>query len=181
MKVLIVEDDAISRWHLENLLAEWGYDVTACEDGSKAWALYESSDFRLVISDWMMPETDGVELCRRIREARRGQYCYFLLLSTRAGLDGLLKEVNAEVDDFLNKPLEAEELRSRLRVAEQVLALHSMAERQREVTPICAWCRRVRITESDWHEAEDYANSATELSYTYSICPDCSQKLVVRH
>jgi len=181
MKVLIAEDDAISRWHLEGLLIEWGYEVTACEDGSKAWSLYESGDYRLVISDWMMPEMDGVELCRRIRQSRRSQFSYFLLLSTRAGLEGLLKEINAEVDDYLSKPIEAEELRARLRVAEQVLALHSMAERQREVTPICAWCRRVRTTESDWREDEDNMASATELSYTYSICPDCSHKLIVSH
>lgn len=179
MKVLVVEDDAISRWHLESMLAQWGYEVTACENGSKAWSLYESNDFRLVISDWMMPETDGIELCRKIRRARRNPYCYFLLLSTNRSLDGSLKEIDVEVDDFLNKPLNADELKSRLRVAEQVLALHSMSERQHEVTPICAWCRRIRITESDWREAEAYSDS--EYSYTYSICPECSQKLLVQH
>lgn len=181
MKVLIAEDDAISRWHLENMLAQWGYEVTACEDGSKAWAMFESNDFRLVISDWVMPETDGLELCRKIRQAQRNRYCYFLLLSTRKGLDMLLKDTDAEVDDYLNKPLEAEELRSRLRVAEKVLALHSLSESGRDITAICAWCRRIRITESEWREQEDSVTSATELSYTYSICPDCSQKLIVRH
>lgn len=181
MKVLIVEDDSISRWHLQNMLAQWGYDVTACENGSKAWSLYESNDFRLVISDWMMPETDGIELCRRIRQSSRSQYCYFLLLSTKAGLDGLIKNLDTQVDDYLNKPLEAEELKSRLHIAEQVLALHSLSESQREITPICAWCRKIRITESEWSSAKEDVTSDSHFSYTYSICPSCSQKLLVRH
>jgi DNA-binding response OmpR family regulator len=163
------------------MLAQWGYDVTACENGSKAWSLYESNDFRLVISDWVMPETDGIELCRKIRESRRSTYCYFLLLSTKSGLDQILKDTDTQVDDYLNKPLKADELRARLNVAEQVLALHSMSENQREITPICAWCRKIRITDSEWKEAEDYVASATQFSYTYSICPSCSHKLLVRH
>src|SRR5438445_12053356 len=76
MKVLIAEDDPISRHLLQRTLEQWGYEVVTANDGEEAWRLFEPADFPLVISDWVMPDVDGLELVRRIRSASRPGYVY---------------------------------------------------------------------------------------------------------
>src|SRR4051812_37884409 len=85
MKVMIAEDDPVSRRILEKFLANLGYSATVCLDGKQAWETYQKGDYRLIISDWMMPEIDGLELVRRVREVERQEYCYFILLTAKTG------------------------------------------------------------------------------------------------
>jgi DNA-binding response OmpR family regulator len=177
MRVLIVEDDALSRRILEKLLSNWGYSVTACENGRLAWEQYQADDFRLVISDWMMPEMDGVELCRRVREHKRKDYCYFMMLTTRAGKENFIAAMDAGADDYLLKPLDAEELKARLRVAARILALQSDLQTLRGILPICAWCKKIRDDDSLWHSAEQYLATHTRADLSHSICPDCREKM----
>lgn len=123
MKVLIAEDDTISRRFLERVLQKLGYMVTACVDGKEAWQAYMGSDFQVVISDWMMPESDGIELCRRIRGHSRSDYCYFMMLTAKSGKTDFLEAMDAGADDYLTKPLDPEEIEVRLRMAERMLML----------------------------------------------------------
>lgn len=176
MKILIAEDDALSRWHLKNLLIDWGYEVTECENGSDAWRHYLAGDYNLVISDWAMPEMDGVELCRRIH-AQKDQ-CYFILLSSRVGQRGFTEEADAGIDVYLSKPLNSDELKIQMRKAEFLFALRSEAENVQTLLPTCAWCRKSRIGEDIWIEVESLAPDAF---FTYSICPDCSHQLKAAH
>jgi DNA-binding response OmpR family regulator len=122
MKILIAEDEPISRLFLEKALQRLGYEVRACKDGSEAWDAYQKSTYPIVISDWMMPGTDGLELCRRIRQQSRPAYCYFLMLTMRASKADFLEAMDAGADDYLTKPLDADEIEVRLRVAERILA-----------------------------------------------------------
>jgi CheY-like chemotaxis protein len=174
MKILIAEDDALSRWYLENLLINWGHEVTACENGGDAWKHYLAGDYHLIISDWAMPEMDGVELCRRIRA--RNDQSYFILLSSKVGQMGAGEQSDAGVDVYLSKPLNAEELKERMRMAEFLFALRSGAENVHALLPLCAWCRKSRISEDVWLEVEALASDAF---FTYSICPECSRQLKV--
>lgn len=121
MKILIAEDDPVSGVVLETLLRKLGHSVMACGDGDLAWRAYQQGDYRLVISDWMMPEIDGLELCRRIRESSRRDYCYFILATTRAEKKDLVEAMNAGVDDFVTKPLSLRDVETRLLLAERVL------------------------------------------------------------
>lgn len=174
MKILIAEDDALPRWYLKSLLINWGYEVMECENGSDAWQTYLAGDYQLVISDWAMPEMDGVELCRRIRAAKRNDRCYFILLSSRVGQTGFTEELDAGIDVYLSKPLNAEVLKSQMRMAEFLFALRSGAKNVQALLPMCAWCRKSRIGEDIWLEVETLALDAF---FTYSICPDCSHQL----
>lgn len=179
MKILIAEDDAVSRRVLEKTLQNWGYTVTACENGSVAWAMYLAGQFTLVISDWMMPETDGLELCRRIRASKRLDYCYFIILTARTGRQSYLEGMEAGADDYMTKPVDVDELRARMRVAERILALQSDVQTLRGILPICAWCKKIRDDATLWQSLEEYIAHHTMADFTHTICPQCSEKQIL--
>src|SRR5262245_39629634 len=115
MRVLIAEDDPISRHLLERTLRAWGYEVTAAADGAEAWRLFEAHDFPLVISDWVMPGIDGPELVRRIRASPRPGYVFTILLAASSSRHEVVEGLQAGADDYLTKPFDRNELRVRLR------------------------------------------------------------------
>jgi two-component system, cell cycle response regulator len=124
MKVLIAEDDSISRTVLESLLMKWGYEVVVARDGTQAWDLLQKKDApRLVVLDWMMPGIDGVEICRRLRAAGKGSYSYIVLLTMKGDPESIVEGLDAGADDYMVKPYNMEELRSRLRAGKRILEL----------------------------------------------------------
>jgi sigma-B regulation protein RsbU (phosphoserine phosphatase) len=123
MRVLIAEDDPVSRHLLQKTLAQWGYEVVAASDGAEAWALFEAGDYPVVVSDWVMPRLDGVELVRRIRATPRSGYVYTLLLTARSHREDMLAGMAAGADDFITKPFDRDELRARLRAGERIIRL----------------------------------------------------------
>src|SRR6202167_5736686 len=123
-RVLIAEDDAVSRHVLKSFLHKWNYDVTAETDGAAALRILESDDSpRLAVLDWMMPGMEGVQICQRIRERKKGPYIYLLLLTARSEKRDLLRGLELGADDYLTKPFDSEELRARLLVGERILSL----------------------------------------------------------
>jgi two-component system NtrC family sensor kinase len=132
MKILIAEDDPVARRLLQSHLERWGHEVVAARDGAEAWRLFEGDDFRFVISDWMMPELDGVDLIRRVRSCPQSGYVYVILVTARAEKEDLVQGMEAGADDFLTKPCDREELRVRLRAGERILQLEqTLAEQNR--------------------------------------------------
>lgn len=125
MRVLIVEDDRDALEMLENALVYFGYEVTTANDGLEARELIRHGAFRLIISDWVMPGMNGLELCQYVRQRAASEYTYFILLTARAGTDHLVDGLRAGADEFLSKPFDPHELEMRLRVAERILSLES--------------------------------------------------------
>jgi two-component system, cell cycle response regulator len=124
MKILIAEDDMTSRLLFSATLKKLGHNVTAVEDGRKAWDAWRQDDYPLLISDWMMPDIDGLELCRMVREEHSLQYTYVILLTAMDSKGSYLEGMDAGADDFITKPFDEELLAARLRVAERILGLH---------------------------------------------------------
>src|ERR1035438_3513023 len=123
-QVLIAEDDAMFRRILQSWLERWGYKVIVAEDGAKAWSiLQQEHPPELLILDWVMPEIDGTELCRRIREQQRSPYSYILLATGKDDKRDVVTGLEAGADDYLTKPFDRNELRARLRVGRRILAL----------------------------------------------------------
>jgi two-component system, cell cycle response regulator len=123
-KILIAEDDPISRRLLEVFLTRWGYDVAVAASGTEALDLLDQIDApRLAVLDWMMPGLEGVQVCRKIRERKDRPYVYILLLSARAQKEDLLLGLESGADDYLTKPFDAPELRARLHVGQRILQL----------------------------------------------------------
>lgn len=125
MQVLVVDDEVSSLITLETFLCSCGYEVATATDGRQAFEMIQAGDYRLVISDWEMPNLNGLELCRMVRQRQLGCYVYFMLLTGRQTEGDLIDGLNAGADDFLRKPFNPDELRVRLRVAERIAALES--------------------------------------------------------
>jgi diguanylate cyclase (GGDEF)-like protein len=123
MRILIADDNAVSRRMLEGALVRLGYEVQTCAEGRQALeGLLAPDGPRLAILDWMMPGVSGLGVCRQVR-ASATHYVYIVLLTSRDRRDDVLAAYDAEVDDFLPKPFDVVELRARLRSGERVLAL----------------------------------------------------------
>ena len=127
MKILIAEDDRDSRELLSWLLQKLGYQVMATENGQQAWEAYRTGRYRLVISDLLMPDVDGLELVRRIRGMKQSKYTYIILLTALIGKKDFLEGMEAGADEFITKPFDPDELKARLRVAERIISLQEAA------------------------------------------------------
>lgn len=130
MKVLIAEDSAVARFALETTLSSLGCQCIVAEDGEAAWDLFLASAPDVVISDWCMPGIDGDELCRRVREHPRASYTYFILLTSLAAQAHVVRGMQAGADDYLKKPVDADDLHARLIAAARVVALHAQLHAQ---------------------------------------------------
>ncbi|MBU1902462.1 MAG: diguanylate cyclase, partial [Proteobacteria bacterium] len=124
MKILIAEDDPISRRILEANLLEWGYEVMVASDGGEAWEIIQQPESpNLIISDWMMPRMDGLALCREIRNMEKSEYIYFIILTAKGEKKDIIEGLEAGADDFLTKPFNPEELKYRIRIGERIINL----------------------------------------------------------
>src|SRR2546423_924777 len=188
MRVLIAEDDMVSRRVLEATLDKFGYEVVVAADGAEAWATLQSADApHLAILDWMMPEIDGVELCRRVRALSNATPPYLILLTAKSGKEDVVTGLDAGANDYLTKPFDRAELRACVQVGAHVLELQgNLAARVRELEaalsqvkqlqgllPICAYCKKIRDKQNYWHRVESYISQHAEVEFSHGICPAC--------
>jgi two-component system NtrC family sensor kinase len=123
MDILIAEDDYYSRTILQKILDKFGHKTEAVDNGLKAWDLFQEKDFSMIISDWMMPEMDGLTLCRKIREMELSRYIYILLLTAKDSKQDTVTGFEAGADDYVVKPFEPEELMARIRAGQRIIQL----------------------------------------------------------
>lgn len=179
MKVLAVEDDPVALAVLTRALRKLGHDVVAVGDGHEALDLLARDPVRVVVSDWVMPEVDGLELCRRVRARADSEYVYFILLTSQLPSEENQRvAIEAGVDDFLQKPLQVQEIWMRLRVAERILRFATQVRQLEEFLPICGYCKKVRDDSNYWQQIESYINERTGTDFSHSICPDCYASVV---
>lgn len=134
MKILVADDHELSRFKLVNDLKKWGHDVTVAEDGEEAWQLFQQAEFSIVITDWMMPRVDGLELVRRIRGSGQAEYVYIIMLTARSEMQDIVSGMSAGADDFLTKPFHRDELQVRLRAGMRITRLnHKLNETNRRM------------------------------------------------
>lgn len=192
MHLLIADDDAASRRILEAMLIKWGYAVTAVADGDAAWTalLARPDEAQLAILDWIMPGMDGVEVCRRYREAFPSNPCYLILLTAKDQKKDIVAGLAAGADDYIAKPFDMEELRARIRVGERMVNLQkALAGRVREleasqahvkalqgILPICSYCKKIRNDQNYWQQVESYIAQHSEVAFSHGICPECYER-----
>jgi sigma-B regulation protein RsbU (phosphoserine phosphatase) len=190
MKILIAEDEEISRRLLETTLTNAGHEVIAVEDGLKALESIRKVVPDMLVTDWMMPELDGVELCRRVRALGLSSYVYIILLTSLTQKENIIQGLDAGADDYISKPFERTELLARVRAGERVIQLEkSLRQKNKELSetlahvkqlkglfPICMYCKKIRNDENYWQKVEEYLAEHTEADFSHSICPECLEK-----
>lgn len=193
MKILIAEDDPVSRCYLESTLRKWGYEVVAASNGQEAWQILEGRDNPgLAILDWIMPEMDGLEVCRRVRESPAHETAYLIVLTARGGHEEKVRGLESGADDFVAKPFDVEELRARVQVGARVATLQArLSHRVRQLEeamanvkqlqgllPICAYCKKIRNDRNYWQQVEGYISEHSEAQFSHGVCPECFAKYV---
>ena len=192
MRILIAEDEPVSRRLLQGSLEKWGYEVCVTSNGLEAWeALQRSDSPSLAVLDWLMPGLDGVEVCRKLRQLPARESSYIILLTAKGEKDDVIKGLEAGADDYVTKPFNAGELKARVQVGARVVGLQSkLAQNVRELTdalsrvkqlqgllPICAYCKKIRDDKNYWHKVESYLGNHSEVRFSHGVCPECTAKL----
>ena len=193
MRILIAEDDLVSRRLLEATLKKWEYEIVVACDGQQAWELLHQPDApRLAILDWMMPGLDGVEVCRRMRAQPAEHPAYLILLTAKHTTSDIVAGLDAGADDYIVKPFQRDELRARVQVGERVVKLQeALAARIRELgealanvkqlqglLPICSYCKKIRDDQNYWQQLETYFLEHSAARFSHGICPDCWDRIV---
>ncbi len=133
MRILIADDDAISRKMMGMMLQKMGYEVDSAENGQQALdKLLDQDGPRMALLDWMMPEMDGPEVCRRLRAVPEQQYVYVVLLTSKDTRESMVEGLAAGADEYLTKPCNSQELKARLRTGERILQLEDKLVAARE-------------------------------------------------
>lgn len=177
MEILIADDDATSRLLLKARLEQLGHTPIVAEGGQGAWVTYRERRPPVVITDWLMNDMDGLELCRRIRGEGRRVYTYVILLTVKSGKGPYLEGMSAGVDDFITKPFDPDTLAARLRVAERIIGLQTEVRQLRRLLPMCSYCKKIRDEANAWHGLEAYLSSR-DTAVSHGICPECLTNVV---
>ena len=193
MRVLIAEDDPVSRYVLEAMLKNWGYELVVTGNGLEAWEALQAADApQLAVLDWMMPGLDGVEVCRRARQMTRTESVYIILLTAKAEKNNIVEGLEAGANDYVIKPFAREELRARVGVGERVIHLQndlaarvndlqealSQVKQLQGILPICSHCKKVRDDKNYWQQVESYVGKHSEAKFSHSICPECYEEFI---
>jgi len=196
VRILVAEDDTITRKILESTLGQLGLDIITAPDGTTAWRILQELKGKdapqLALLDWMMPGIDGVEICRKLRATPGFELMYIILLTMRSGKEDLAAALLAGANDYITKPFHPVELEARVRVGERMVKLQtSLAERVIELEaalshvqrlqgllPICSYCKMVRNEDNYWEQVERYITTRSDLELTHSVCPDCLAKVM---
>ncbi|PYV42138.1 MAG: response regulator [Acidobacteria bacterium] len=193
MRVLIAEDDLVSRHILQATLHKWGYEVVVCTDGTEAWQVLQGDAApHVLILDWMMPGMDGVQICRKVREVPQPSPAYIILLTARERSQDIVAGLQAGADDYLTKPFDREELHARMQAGLRILELQSnLAERVKELEdalsrvrtlqgllPMCPYCKKIRSDSNYWQQIENYVSAHSDAQFSHGVCPQCYEKIV---
>src|SRR5215470_6899837 len=167
MKILMAEDDPISRAFLHSSLLKWGYEVAVAANGGEAWSMLKAGDgISIAILDWMMPEPDGLEVCKLLHEEQAAEPVYTIILTAKSQTADIVAGLDAGADDYLTKPFNRAELHARIKAGIRVIELRrSIAQRVEELEkalaqvrqlqgllPMCSYCKKIRDDSNYWQQ-----------------------------
>jgi sigma-B regulation protein RsbU (phosphoserine phosphatase) len=193
IKLLVVEDDPFFQRVLQKRLQVEGYQVSTASDGREGMKAIVSFEPDLVISDWMMPQVDGLELCQSVKTGLREAAPYFILLTAKGELSDRLLGLETGADDYLVKPCDQSELMARVRAGLRIVLLTQdlrrtvgelqLARVELEAirsTPseppaiaMCSFCHRVREQNDDWKPIDEVLVERRLADVSHGLCPEC--------
>ncbi len=191
MRILIAEDNLVSRKLLSVVLKKWGHAVVAVNDGKAAWEELQKPDApKLVILDWNMPEMDGLQVCLRLKESGTPAPPYIIILTARTRKEDVVKALEAGANDYITKPFNNIELRARVRVGQRMVEMkEKLAAQVQElrtaldhiktlqgIIPICSFCKKIRDDQGYWSQVEAYLSRHSDAQFSHGFCPDCMSR-----
>jgi sigma-B regulation protein RsbU (phosphoserine phosphatase) len=198
MKILVIEDDLVTNRMLGKNLTDLGFDVIAAFNGLQGWETYCREDIHIVITDWMMPEMNGLEVLKKIRERDEKSFCYIILLTAKNNTNDVIEGIASGADEYIIKPFDKEELAVRVRAAQRIVELQQeLLETNKEqkeliieledalskirqlsgLLPICSYCKKIRDDQGSWNQLEVYISAHSETEFSHGICPECVKKV----
>ena len=177
MKVLVVDDDPVIRAVISAGLKALKHDVEACDGGAKAWELLRAGDFPVLITDWAMPDMNGIQLTQALRATPRDSYTYVIMLTGHSKREDFLTGVRAGVDAFLVKPLDGAMLEAPLTNASRIVGLQDHARRLESIMTVCSYCKKVH-SHDQWVPMEQYVKQEFKTMPSHSFCPTCFHEKV---
>ena len=191
VKVLAVEDDAASRRMLTGVLTKRGYEVLEADSAAAALAAMQAAGAPdLVILDRMLPDGDGLEVCRQYRALPGARIKYVILLTGKSSKHDIVDGLAAGANDYITKPFDSDELLARVGVGVRFIQLHKELEvkiaelgaalgqlkRLEGLLPICMHCHKIRNEQASWERVESYISAHADVRFSHGICPDCEKK-----
>lgn len=196
VRVLVVDDSRTNRQILLHQTVAWNMRATEAESGVRAIELMreaaaQGDPFNIIILDLMMPDMDGLEICRRVRELSDAIPPYIILLTAMRNKEDVVNGIRAGANDYLTKPFHRDELRVRIGVGAQMIELHkTLAARVKEleaaltqvkqlqgILPLCSYCKKIRDDDDYWQQVDSYVAARSEAQFSHSICPDCYEEV----
>lgn len=191
MKILVADDEPVSRLLLENSLSRLQHQVVTARDGREAWEILDAEDApQLAVLDWSMPEIEGIELCRRLQARQATRFTYSILVTAHTSPDQIAEGLESGADDYIVKPFKPQELRARIRAAERIIELQTSLKssvdtlqvalgRVRElegILSICMHCKRIRDEEERWQRLEVYIEKHSRAMFSHALCQQCMEE-----
>lgn len=193
LRVLVADDEPVSRTVVGAMLRKAGYAVMYAPDGEEAWQLLDAADPpSLALLDWEMPGLQGPEIVQKLRSKSAATPTYLILLTSRDSQADIVQGLRAGADDYVTKPANEDELIARVNVGARVVGLQAaLADRVRgleealanvkalqTLLPMCAYCKSVRNDQNYWEKVETYFTQHSGVSFTHSYCPTCYERYV---
>ncbi|MGE0865691.1 MAG: PleD family two-component system response regulator [Vicinamibacterales bacterium] len=193
LRVLVADDEPVSRTVVGAMLKKAGYEVSYACDGEQAWAqLSTATPPAIALLDWEMPGLKGPEVVERIRARGDQAPTYVILLTSRHSSADIVTGLKAGANDYVTKPANEDELIARVNVGARVVELQAaLAERVRSLEealanvkalqtllPMCAYCKAIRNDQNYWEKVETYFHEHSGVSFSHSYCPTCYERFV---
>ena len=189
LPTILVADDTPSNLELVNEILGQEYELIIAINGAEALELARTGCPDLILLDVMMPELDGLEVCRRLKAERLTASIPVIFLTALSDAEALLQGFQAGGSDYVGKPFNPEELQARVATH---LGLKQALDRERTLRmaleaalaevkqlsgllPICAWCKKIRDDQGEWNQLEEYLSTRSEVDFTHGVCPECAK------
>jgi CheY-like chemotaxis protein len=193
LRILVVDDDAVTRLTLESVIRGAGWAPLAIDDPELAYDILTGPDAPpIALIDWHMPTLSGVDLCRRVRAADPAARPYLIFVTVNSTSDDIVTGLDAGADGYMTKPIEVNELQARVRAGIRTIALQQelrtrlhAAEAEtartkplRDLLPMCSYCRRIRYGDN-WSTLENFLSQQLDVRFTHGFCPTCMERHVL--
>jgi phosphoserine phosphatase RsbU/P len=178
MKILIADDDPTIRLLVQGALRAMSHEVVACESGKVAWQKLKEGHYPMIVTDWMMPDFDGLQLTQLVRRTPSDSYTYIIMLTSKTSREDYFKAIDGGVDAFLPKPVDRAMLEAQVTIGIRILGREAHASQLESIMTVCMECKRVR-DKGEWHNLEAFVSRTYKVRPSHGYCPTCFDTKII--